>query len=66
MTVSTIPSPDCIRRLRTDQGLSKAEVARRADLTWKSYHAIETGGDSLVSTLRRIADALGVGIAELL
>ena len=70
MTVSTIPYPERIRKLRTEQGLSKAEVARRAGLTWKSYYKIETAQADpnyvAIGTLRRIADALGVELADLL
>jgi transcriptional regulator with XRE-family HTH domain len=56
-----------IKRLRADQGLTPEQLARKAKVSL-GYHArLETGHhDPKLSTLLRIAKALGVPVTELL
>jgi transcriptional regulator with XRE-family HTH domain len=57
-----------IRGLRTAQGLSQEEAARRTGIGLKSYGDIERGRtkDPHYSTLRAVAHALGVPVQELI
>ena len=55
-----------LRELRTKTGRSQEDVAHEVGLTLGSYARIERGlADPKWSTLRRIADALGVSLADL-
>ena len=56
-----------IRAARRKAGLSQEEVARRADMSLKGMGDIERGliEDPHFSSLRKIADALGVPVGEL-
>ena len=55
-----------IKRIRTAKNLSQKEVVTAAKLDTAQYSRIETGKtDPSVSTLDRIAKALGVSLAEL-
>jgi len=56
-----------ITRLREAQGLSKAELARRAKITRATLVWIEDGSHlPTVATLGRLARALGVKVKDLL
>jgi transcriptional regulator with XRE-family HTH domain len=56
---------DNIRRVRTAKGLSQKEVTINAGLDTAQYSRIENGKtDPSVSTLERIAKAIGVPIAD--
>lgn len=56
-----------IRELRIDRGLSQAKLAARAELDPSTVNQIERGArDASPLTLRKIAQALGVGLAELI
>ncbi len=57
-----------IRTARKRAGLSQEAVARRADMSVKGMGDIERGDipDPHISSLRKIADALGVPVGELL
>ena len=56
-----------LRRLRTEKGLSQARLAARAELDPSTVNQIERGArEASPATLRKLADALDVGIAELL
>jgi Zn-dependent peptidase ImmA (M78 family)/transcriptional regulator with XRE-family HTH domain len=56
-----------LRRLRDEHGLSQAEVAERAGISRVAYRSIETGAATpRASTLSRLADVLGVKIADLM
>lgn len=56
-----------LKRLRTDKGLSQARLAARAGLDPSTVNQIERGArDPSPATLYKLADALGVGLAELL
>ena len=55
-----------LRRLRERRGLSKEALAHAAQLTVSGYNRIEGGTSSPGwSTVRKIADALDVPLAEL-
>ena len=55
-----------LRELRTKTGRSQEDVAHEVGLTLGSYARIERGlADPKWSTLRWIADALGVSLADL-
>ena len=54
-----------IRELRQERHLSQEQLARIADVTTKTIARAETDGSVTVRTLRRIAEALGVPVAEL-
>ena len=49
-----------LQAVRTERGLTKAELARRVELKAPSLSQIENGGQSGVDTVERIAKALGV------
>lgn len=54
-------------RLRTQRGdLSRNALARRSGVAESTIIRIEGGADPSVSTLRRLATALGVSVVELL
>jgi transcriptional regulator with XRE-family HTH domain len=55
-----------LKRLRKAAGLTQEQVARRARLSHGYYSRLEMGRhDPPLSTLRAIAKALGVSVAEL-
>jgi transcriptional regulator with XRE-family HTH domain len=57
---------DNIKRIRTAKSLSQKEVLTVANLDAAQYSRIENGKtDPTVSTLEKIAKALGVSLAEL-
>ena len=56
-----------IRKIRMDQDLTVTQLARKASLTKGALSKIETGQTSAsIATLMRIADALGMALADLL
>lgn len=56
-----------VRRLRNDREWSQAELARRVGVTQGQIAKIERGDRSArLSTAARLADALGVGLDDLL
>jgi transcriptional regulator with XRE-family HTH domain len=55
-----------LRRLRTERGLSQESVAHRADVSYTTLAKIELAQSAPAwATVRSIADALGVTLAEL-
>jgi transcriptional regulator with XRE-family HTH domain len=57
---------DQIRRVREHHNLTQIEVCTRSGIDVASYSRIEQGHASpLLDTLIRIADAIGVDLAEL-
>ncbi|MFF3928544.1 helix-turn-helix domain-containing protein [Streptomyces hirsutus] len=57
---------DQIRRVREHHNLSQQDVCGRSGIDVASYSRIEQGHSSpLLDTLIRIADAIGVDLAEL-
>jgi transcriptional regulator with XRE-family HTH domain len=56
-----------LRRLRTERGITQEELGSRAGIQMADISRYETGNrDPRVTTLARLADALGISIAELL
>ncbi len=57
-----------IRVARKGAGFSQEKLARRAEMSLNGMASIERGEivDPHISTLSRIADALGVSVSELL
>jgi len=56
-----------LRRLRTERGLSQARLAARAEVDPSTVNQIERGArEASPATLRKLAEALDVGLAELL
>ncbi len=56
-----------LRRLRTEKGLSQARLAARAELDPSTVNQIERGArEASSATLRKLADALDVGLIDLL
>ena len=55
-----------IKRLRLDKGLTQENLAHKAGITFVSLNRIENGfSEPQESTLRCIADVLGVEVNEL-
>jgi transcriptional regulator with XRE-family HTH domain len=58
---------DQLKRLRREQGLSQAKLAALADIDPSSMNQIERGArEPSLGTLRKLAGALDVSVAELL
>ena len=58
---------DQLKRLRTEKGLSQAKLAALADIDPSTVNQIERGArEASPATLRKLAQALDVSIAELL
>jgi transcriptional regulator with XRE-family HTH domain len=56
-----------LRKLREDRGLTREAVAFKAGITTGSLARIELGqADPRYTTIRDVADALGVGMHDLL
>jgi DNA-binding XRE family transcriptional regulator len=57
---------EVLKELREKQGATQREIAKKADLTYAHYHAIEAGKTNpLWGTMRRIAKAFGVTVKEI-
>lgn len=54
-----------IKEIREQKGLSKYKVSKDSGISYVRYTDLERGADPRVSTLKKIADALGVDIKEL-
>lgn len=54
-----------LKEVREAKGVLRYQLAKKANLQWRTIPAIENGGDVKISTLKRIADVLGVDIKEL-
>src|ERR671910_2680583 len=58
---------DQLKRLRAEKGLSQGRLAARAELDPSTVNQIERGArEASPATLRKLAEALDVGLAELL
>ena len=58
---------DRLKQLRTEKGLSQARLAARAELDPSTVNQIERGArEASRGTLRKLADALGVSLFELM
>lgn len=57
---------EIIKKIRQKQSVSRYRLAKDTGLTYKAVLAIENGCDLKLSTLYKIAAALGVSASELL
>jgi transcriptional regulator with XRE-family HTH domain len=55
-----------IKRHRMNGNLSQEALARRAGIPLRNYQKLESGQNPTLTTLLRIADALGVTVSTLL
>ena len=55
---------NAVQRLREEQLLSKAELARRAGVSVLTINRVERGSACRVDTKRKIILALGMNVAE--
>jgi antitoxin HicB len=64
----SIAIPIILRQRRLAQGLTLKETARRLKVTYQAYQALETlrKANPTIKTLRRVAEAFEVPVAELL
>lgn len=58
------PHPNNVRRLRIDRMMSKAELARRANLSVLTIDRVEKGYGCRMDTKRKILEALGLGLGD--
>ncbi len=56
--------PNNVRRIRIELMLSKAEVARRANISVLTLDRVEKGQGCRVDTKRKILEALGLSLAD--
>jgi transcriptional regulator with XRE-family HTH domain len=66
-TVSSETFGQRVRRIREKQGLRQVDLAPRAGISWRHLIRIEQdrGGVTKPGTIARLAEALGVEVAEL-
>ena len=57
-------SPNNVRKLRLERMMSKAELARRANLSVLTIDRIEKGFGCRMDTKRKILEALGLSLAD--
>lgn len=57
-----------MRRLRAEQGISQDKLSKLADVSFHTITKIEAGDtpNPTIDTVRKIAEALGVGVDDLL
>jgi DNA-binding XRE family transcriptional regulator len=56
--------PNNVRRLRIDRMMSKAELARRANVSVLTIDRVEKGFGCRMDTKRKILEALGLTLAD--
>lgn len=56
--------PNNVRRIRIERMMSKAELARRANLSVLTIDRVEKGFGSRMDTKRKILEALGLTLAD--
>lgn len=57
-------SANRVRKIREAKMMSKAELARKADVTVQTIHRIENGNECRMDTKRKIILALGYDLAN--
>ena len=55
---------NCVRQIRESRMMSKAELARKANVTVQTIDRIEKGNDCRLDTKRKIILALGYKLAD--
>ena len=57
-----------IKKLKKEQGLSQSDLCKKADLAYHTIAKIESGStpDPRISTVKKIAEALGVTLEKLI
>ena len=55
---------NCVRQIREAKMMSKAELARKADVTVQTIDRIEKGNDCRLDTKRKIILALGYKLVD--
>lgn len=58
------PRPNNVRKIRIENMLSKAELARRANVSVLTIDRVEKGFGCRVDTKRKILEALGLSLAD--
>lgn len=58
------PRPNNVRKLRIERMMSKAEFARRANLSVLTIDRVEKGFGCRMDTKRKILEALGLSLAD--
>lgn len=54
-----------LKEIREAKNVTRYQLAKKTGLQYRTIPAIENGGDVKLSTLKRIADVLGVNIKDL-
>ena len=64
----TIAIPIILRQLRLAHGLTLKQMAKRLEISYQSYQALETlrRANPTIKTLRKVADAFEIPLAEIL
>lgn len=66
MTARLVLPPDRLRRLRLERGLSQVDLWQASGVHHVTIARIETGAaQASLRTIRRLADALEIGITDL-
>jgi DNA-binding XRE family transcriptional regulator len=61
-----LPNGEKVGRLRADRGWTQEKLAENADINKRTVERIEAGDATTLTTLRVVAEALGVEVKELL
>ncbi|HEX5656588.1 MAG TPA: helix-turn-helix transcriptional regulator [Polyangiales bacterium] len=56
--------PNNVRKIRNERMMSKAELARRANLSVLTIDRVERGYECRVDTKRKLLEALGLSLAD--
>jgi transcriptional regulator with XRE-family HTH domain len=62
----TVPSAPGLQRCRIDAALSQRDLAARAGVSPVTVFRLENGQEARLSTIRKLAEALGVAPRELM
>jgi len=64
MEVNTVVNTNSVRQIRESKMMSKAELARKADVTVQTIDRIEKGNECRLDTKRKIILALGYKLTD--